>query len=246
MPSRALAKGLEIVDLVAASAEPLGLAEIAAATELGKASALRLLQTLCTLTYLRKDADGNYSPGPRIPGQPDSHWTENLVLAATEEMIQLNLDLSETVSLAALFEDHIRVVHTLESSHHIRMSNYLNRILPPYASSLGKAITAFQPPHRIQELIQVFGLYQITDKTITNPVKIREHLAEVQANGFACEIEETVLGGCCFGAAIVERDGRVRAAISVSMPHARCSTRMRETIPARVAEAARRIAEQLA
>ena len=47
-------------------------------------------------------------------------------------------------TLAALFEDHIRVVQTLESSREIRMSNHLLRILSPYGSSLGKAIAAHQ------------------------------------------------------------------------------------------------------
>jgi DNA-binding IclR family transcriptional regulator len=245
LPSRALAKGLEILDIVAAASAPLSLGDVASATELGKPSALRLLQTLCSLDYLRKDDEGSYTVGPRMPGQYISHWTERLVVLASEELVQLNLDLAETVSLAALYDDHIRVVHTLESSHHIRMSNYLNRILPPYASSLGKAIAAFQPAEHIQQLIQVFGLYQITDRTLTDPVKIREHLAEVRENGFATEIEETVSGGCCFGAPIVEPDGRVRAAVSVSMPFARCSSRMKEQVPARVSEAAERIGKLL-
>lgn len=243
--SRALAKGLEILDLLAEATDPLSLGDVASATQLGKPSTLRLLQTLCSLHYIQKDEDGSYRKGSRMPGEPSNHWAERLVVIASEEMQQLNHDLAETVSLAALFDDHIRVIHTLESSQHIRMSNYLNRILPPYASSLGKAITAFQEPDRIQKLIQVFGLYQITDKTITDPVKVREHLAEVRENGFASEIEETVSGGCCYGAPIRESDGTVCAAVSVSMPFSRFTARMKELVPVRAAEAAARISKKL-
>lgn len=243
--SRALAKGLEILDLLSTATEPQSLADLAAALRLGKPSALRLLQTLASLHYVHKDSDGNYSRGSRLPGAPASHWADNLVMLASHELAQLNYDLAETVSLAALFGDHIRVIHTLESSQNIRMSNYLNRILPPYASSLGKAITAFQPPDQIQQLIQVFGLYKITENTLTDPMRIREDLAQVRERGYACEIEETVLGGCCIGAPIMERDGPVRAAVSVSLPFSRYSGRMQQLIPVRVAEAAARISKRL-
>lgn len=179
-----------------------------------------------------------------MPGAQTHRWVERLVLAAHDEMERLNADLAETVTLAALFEDHIRVVHTMESPQNIRMSNYANRILPPYASSLGKAITAWQQPDRIQLLIQVFGLYQITDKTITEPVLIREDLARIRERGFSVEFEETVVGGCCFGSAVREQNV-VRAAISVSLPAARLTSRIEKLIPERVMQSATQIAQNL-
>lgn len=243
--SRALAKGLEILDHLGAAERPMSLGEVALAARLGKPSTLRLLQTLGSLHYVRKDEDGNYRPGSRMPGAGSHAWTERLLFAASGEMTRLNHDLSETVTLAVLTGDHIRVVHTLESTHHIRMSNYPNRILPPYASSLGKAISAFQDPEQIQVLIQVFGLYQITEKTITETVLIREDLARARERGYACEFEETVAGGCCFGAPIMEHDGTVRSGISVSLPRTRLTPRMEELIPKLVVEAASRISKKL-
>ncbi len=243
--SRALAKGLEILDLLASAGNPLSLGDLAVTLRLGKPSTLRLLQTLTTLNYVQKDTEGNYSRGAMLPGAAGAHWAERLVLLASQEIAELNHDLAETTSLAALFGDHVRVIHTLESSQHIRMSNYPNRILPPYASSLGKAITAFQPQDLAQQLIQVFGVYQITEKTVTDPVRIREDLARVREQGYACEIEETVLGGCCVGAPIIESDGVVRAAVSVSLPYARFTGRMQKLIPERVSLAAKSIAKRL-
>lgn len=249
--SRALAKGLQILEVLDSASKPLSLAELAVAMRLGKPSTLRLLQTLAALDFVQKDAEGNYSRATVCsratvpPGGAGTQWAERLVLMASQEITELNHDLAETVSLAVLFGDHVRVVHTLESSQHIRMSNYPNRILPPYASSLGKAITAFQPQEVAQQLIQVFGVYQITENTVTDPVRIREDLARVREQGYACEIEETVLGGCCVGAPIQESNGVVRAAVSVSLPCLRFTGRMRELIPKRVSQAARSIALRL-
>lgn len=243
--SRALAKGLQILDVLASANRPLSLAELAIALRLGKPSTLRLLQTLAALNYARKDAEGNYSPALLPPGSSGMQWAERLALLASREIADLNHDIAETVSLAALVGDHIRVIHTLESSQHIRMSNYPNRILPPYASSLGKAITAFQPQEMAQQLIQVFGVYQITERTLTDPMQIREDLAQVRARGYATEMEETVAGGCCVSAPIIEQGGTVRAALSVSMPISRFTGRMREIIPKRVTQAAKSIAKRL-
>ncbi len=245
VPSRALAKGLEILDLIGSANQPLGLGAIAEASHLGKPSTLRLLQTLNSLAYVEKDADGNYVPGSRIPGVSKDDWVQNLVTIAASEMASLNADLAETVSLAVLLEDHIRVVHTVESTQHIRMSNYPNRILPPYASSLGKAITAYQEAEIAQTLIQVFGIYKITDKTLTEPVLIREDLSRTRERGYAVESEETVAGGCCFGAPIAEGDGLVRSAVSVSIPFARITQRTQKILPKLVIQTAEKISKLL-
>lgn len=47
--------------------------------------------------------------------------------------------------LAVLFDNHIEVVAVIESPDLIKMSQTVGRIIPPHASSLGKALTAFQP-----------------------------------------------------------------------------------------------------
>lgn len=244
--SRALAKGLEILDILGAANHAMPLGDVSSSAKLGKPSTFRLLQTLRVLRYVQQDEQGNYLRGARMPGDTTHTWVQMLVLAATEEMARLNADLAETVSLAALMDDHIRVVHTLESPQNIRMSNYPRRILPPYASSLGKAITSFQSPEHAQVLIQVYGLYEFTPRTLTQPMLVREDLERTRNRGYACEMEETVLGGCCFGAPIHEQGEVVRAAISVSLPHSRLTKENEKSIPRRVVEAAERIGKQLA
>lgn len=243
--SRALAKGLEILDILGAVSHAMALGDISAAAKLGKPSTFRLLQTLRALSYVQQDEHGSYLRGARLPGDSSHSWVPVLVMAAAEHMARLNADLGETVSLAALMEDHIRVVHTLESPQNIRMSNYPNRILPPYASSLGKSITSCQSSEHAQVLIQVYGLYEFTPRTLTQPMQIREDMERTRERGFACEMEETVLGGCCFGAPIHERGGVVRAAISISLPNSRLTSENQKAIPEHVMRAASRISKQM-
>ena len=119
------------------------------------------------------------------------------------------------------------------------------RILPPYASSLGKAIAAFQTADRLEVLLRVYGIYPFTRNTITEPVRIRDEFARVRERGYACEREETVEGGCCFAAPVRLPDEPVRAAISVSLPVSRVTSHLEATLPKRLLASAARISTEL-
>ncbi|MCS7026856.1 MAG: IclR family transcriptional regulator [Bryobacteraceae bacterium] len=244
-PSRALAKGLDLLEVLRVESHPCALRDLAAAIGLGKASTLRLLKTLIAAGFVASDGQGRYALNGRWVSGASQVWIRRLSEAALPEMRRLNEDLAETVSLAALYGDHIRVVETLESPRHIRMSNYRDRILPPNASSLGKAITAFQEPEVQARLLSVYGIYRQTKRTITDPVEIRQHLARIRDRGWAYEMEETVPGGCCFASPIVLPSEPVRSAISVSLPVDRLTTALRKRLPAMLTNAAENISKAL-
>jgi DNA-binding IclR family transcriptional regulator len=124
--SRALAKGLELLHALAASEAALPLRELAKVAGLGKASTQRLLQTLVATGFAAQDADNAYRWNhDRAWGGPTEKlaWQQRLREVATPILRELNADLAETVSLAVLIEDHIRVLDTWESPRHIRLSN---------------------------------------------------------------------------------------------------------------------------
>ncbi len=242
--SRALAKGLNLQEILRHKGGPASLAELSLLVGLGKASAYRLLQTLVTLGHVRQDEAQNYLATAQVPVPTTEKSETALRAAALPEMRLLNAETAETVSLAVLMGDHVRVVESLESPHHIRLSNPVSRIVPPYASSLGKAITAWQSPERIQELIFVFGIYQITEFTNTDLASIRRDMEAIRERGYSREREESVKGGCCYGAPVFSADGMVRAAVSVAMPLERVTEETDRTIPAQLLAAARRISEK--
>ena len=242
--SRALAKGLDILRLLTAADEPRSLAGIAGSIGLGKASALRLLRTLQAKGLIARAGSDHYAAAaPWLAGHPRAALTR-LRRASLPVMRRLSVELGETAALAYLFDDHVRVVEVIESSHHIRMSNYPDRILQPYASSLGKAIAAYQTPERVQRLLDVYGIYQLTANTIVDIAAIREELTKVRERGYAEDREETVPGGICVGAPI-RVDGEVLASISISTPHTRFSARHEEQVPLLVKQAAEEISAAL-
>jgi DNA-binding IclR family transcriptional regulator len=137
----------------------------------------------------------------------------------------LNEEFRETVSISVLYTNHIEVVQTFESSRVLRMANTVGRILPPHASSMGKAITAFQTEAMCKQLLVSYGLQPITKYSITDEVVLRQELEKVRAQGYAYEGEESTPDGCCFGAPIMLDTGagerHAVAAVSISMPKSR-------------------------
>jgi DNA-binding IclR family transcriptional regulator len=144
-----------------------------------------------------------------------------LLRAAIPRLQSLSRQLRETTSLAALFDNRMEVIAVVESPQPIRMSNIVGHILPPNASSLGKAITAFQDDERREKLLRSYGVYRFTEHTITDRTELDHEFARVRERKFATDLEESVSDGHCFGVPIFGPAGDVGAAISVSLPKAR-------------------------
>lgn len=227
------------LECIRQSSQPLSLMEVSTVLGLTKASAFRLLYTLESLRYLCKTADGRYFAPPNA-----SH--HELVRHGSEPLERLSMEFCETASMAALFENHIEVVAVFESSQLMRMGNTTGRILPPNASSLGKAIAAFQPPAITEKLVRSYGTHYFTPNTIIDEIALRDEFAQVRERGFAEDLEESVAGGRCFAAPILRPNGFAAGALSLSMPMIRFrGEEQRQVILGAVREAARAIEKRL-
>jgi len=243
--SRSLAKGLSILETLIVNRKSMPLKDLAAAVGLGKASALRLLRTLEATGYLERDGSENYSLTRDWPNPSQRCWLNRVRAAALPVLRAINEEFGETVALAFLFDDLIRVVDVIESTHQIRMSNYRGGVLQPYASSLGKSITAFQTSETAQRLLYTYGIFRLTPATLIDFRAIQEDLAQVRERGYAWDREETVPGGICIGAPIHTPAGDVVAALSISQPKDRCSAELEALLPERIRFYAEQVEETL-
>ncbi len=224
----------------------MSLNELTLRIGMAKTSLFRILHTLEVSGYLERDPAGLYR-APAALRPASGHLQQRLVEIAMPRMKALNREFRETISLAMLFENHIEVVATVESTQLIRMGNTVGRILPPHASSLGKAITAFQPEERRESLMRSYGLHRFTAHTITDEVELKQELERVRQSGRSLDAEESALEGSCFGAPIRGVDDAVIGAISLSMPKMRLrSDAERDRIITAIERAAAEISHDLA
>jgi IclR family acetate operon transcriptional repressor len=219
--SRAVAKALEALEVLQAGDAPMALGEVAQRLHLSKASALRLLRTLEASGCLVSSDGGKYVLAPGVHTVVSTQTVARLRRAAIPRLQYLSRQLRETCSLAALFDNRIEVIAVMESSQPIRMSNVVGHILPPNASSLGKAIAAFQTEERREKLLRSYGMYRFTDQTITDRTALEQEFARVRELSFATDLEESVCDGHCFAVPIFGSAGDVGAAVSISLPKAR-------------------------
>jgi IclR family acetate operon transcriptional repressor len=241
--SKVIGKALDIISILRSSPQPLSLNELTLRLELVKSSVFRILHTLEVSGYIERDAAGRYTVAPDLRASAPGHIRTALVDAAAPELRELSREFCETVSLAMRFENRIEVIATLESPHLIRMGNTVGRIVPPYASSLGKAVAAFQSEEVRDRLVRSYGIHRFTEHTVTDEVELKREFERVRSRGYSTDEEESVLEGCCFGTPILDEYGEAIAAISVSSP----KMRMRdERLQKRLLTALRRAAGNVA
>lgn len=244
--SRAVGKAIQMLELLSRSRTPLSLNELTKASELTKSSAFRLLQTLETLHYIRRDASGHYLSAQDRNSAVSAQYVNGIVAEAQLPMRKLNMEFGETVSMAVLAYNHIEVVHVIESTSLIRMTNFVGRILPPHASSMGKAINAWQDADTRKRLLQSYGLTRYNENTISDEKAIEEEYETIRSRGYSTDVEESTPGGFCFGVPIFTSSSRVEAAISISMPKSRMpDDAKRERMIQALENAAQEIAQKI-
>ena len=241
--SRAVGKALEVLEFLQAELKPLSMNEIAPRIQLSKTSAFRILRTLETLGCVTVDGRGQYMLAPGIHAVTPTQWLGKLHRVGVPHLEALSRELAETSTLAALFENRVEVIAVVESPHVIRMSNVVGHILPPNASSLGKAIAASQPEEQREKLLRSFGMYRFTKHTITDRKELSREYEAIRKQKYAVDREECAYDGICFCFPIFGPNGQVSAAISSSMP----KTRLRDAAQEEsIIAAVQATAEQLA
>lgn len=83
--------------------------------------------------------------------------------------------------------------------------------------AIGKAILAFLPTRRVEEIIDTYGLPGATENTITERSDLLEELDLIRERGYATDREERTEGLSCIGAPIQVND-QLLGAISISGP----------------------------
>ena len=239
---RSIGRALDVMDCFDGTA-PLSLKEISASTGLPESTLFRVLLTLEKHGYLEQAVDGTYQLAPKLRFGWLVEEANALKVKARPELERLANQFNETASIAYLYDDRIHVLDSIETFHEIRMSNRIGRVLPPHCSAMGKAITAFQNRTLADRILEVYGLYRRTEHTITDRARLFAEFDQVRQTGVACDREESILGGICYGAAIRNGSQQVVAALSLSTPVVRVTPAREEETRKAVLQAAARVSE---
>lgn len=216
--TRALLRGLQIIDVLAESRDGLPLTEIARKAGLSKSSTHRLLQTLAQDGFVAQDGDSSrYRLSLKLlwlaSSLVDGLGLDQVARPVLEELAQAT---RQTVHMALLDSNVAVYVQKIDSPGAIRMYSQVGKRVPFHCTGLGKAILAYLPEERVREIVATEGLPRRTANTITKPKALFEHLALIRSRGYALDEEEHEEGICCIAAPLFDRQKRVAGAISIT------------------------------
>jgi len=146
----------------------------------------------------------------------------NISNEARPYLFELRKHTDETIVLGIPSDIEVMHVYDLESPQALSIKSNLGARKPAYCTAVGRAIFAFAPEATIERVL-AGPLVKRTAHTITDPVRLREMLADVRRRGFALEDEENEPGVRAIAAPIRDSSGAVVGAVAVTGPLQRLS-----------------------
>lgn len=223
-----------------------GVRELAVELGISKSSVQRILTTLATEGFVRKNEETNkYELGLSVLelssiflGHIDLH-TEAMPI-----IHQLAEKCSETVHLAVL--ENLQVVYLckVESEDSIELSSYTGLHNQTHCTSSGKLLLAYSEPHFVKTLLRN-GLNKFTENTITNPEDFHNELEEIRNKGYSISKGELKLGITSISAPVRDYSGKVISAINLVGPSSRFTNQRIQYYLSELKQAAAIISENL-
>lgn len=237
-------RALDLLELFAETLDGLSLADVCTRTGWPKSSTLGLLRTLQQRDYLElAGPDGRYRLGYRV-ALLGAAYLGNLSLArdGAEVVRDVSRACDETVHLAVLRGRDVLYVAKEEGGGAMRMVSTVGRMIPAHATGVGKMLLSALPLAEIDRLYPPGEhLPRLTEKTVTDRAAFLRALDNARRDGYATDSGQSTLGVECIAAPVRGQDGRMIAAMSVSVPEPRFTRDRVPHLRAVVMEGARQL-----
>jgi DNA-binding IclR family transcriptional regulator len=179
-PVKSLLRALDVLDVLAASEQPLSVGEIAARTGTSRTAAYNVITTYEIRGLLRRDSQNRYALGWglfELGERARSH--SDLSVAARPVVEDLAESTGETVLLGVLDQGSVIYVEKAESRRSIRMVEAPGRRLPLHGSATGLVLLAHAAPAFRDRYLAQEGLPPGLLDTTTD-IRTRGHATSIQ------------------------------------------------------------------
>jgi IclR family pca regulon transcriptional regulator len=221
--SQSLERGLAILSSFNSDRPLIGVSELSRDLDLSRSTAHRYVATLAKLGYLQQDPESKrYRLGPKVLDLGFSALNSmDLLEIAAPHLRRLADETQRTVNLAILDGTDVVYIERYRTARpgqqEIDLNLHVGARLPAYCTAMGKAILAFLPQERLEELIERIDFVSRGPNTVTDPAAFREELARVRAAGISVNNEELAYGLRSIGAPIHSHSGEVLAALNLAV-----------------------------
>jgi IclR family transcriptional regulator, pca regulon regulatory protein len=208
---QSLERGLSVILAFAARRPLLTLAQLAEVTGLSRPTVRRLVLTLERLGYVRTEGRA-YALTPHVLALGHAFTSSlNLTEVARGPMAAVTEVVGHTCSLLVLDEEDAVFLSRMPPRRGEPLLT--SSRMPAFATAAGRVLLAGQ---RDVSLPGPFP--QLTPRTVTDPVRLRELVAEAGERGWALVDQEYEEGVRSFSAPVRDSAGWVVAALGMSVP----------------------------
>ena len=244
--NQSVTRAIEILDLLASSAEPIGVREIARRLVLAPSNVQRLIKTLAKAGFLEQTQGTlRYQIGYRAFQIGSAFVGQNSLYSAV--MPELYTLASEHITgfLGVRRNQAVVYLATVQSEGPVAITHRPGSQTYLHSTAMGKALLAEMQNEEIRLLLGARPLARLTPKTtVTLPQLIKE-IEAVRRMGYATSEEENRQGFFSAGAVVRDASGAAIAVISGAVPTVTMKANDRAAIARQVIEAARNASRKL-
>lgn len=206
----------EILEALAAAAQPVRLTALANQLGETKAKIHRHLSTLKFLGFVDQDSQTEcYRLGPKLVhlGQAATDQFD-LRRLAEPYMVKLRDLTHQTVVLSMPANGDAIVNAVVDSPNMVTISVRLGYRLPAHASAQGRVTLAYAPA-AVQQRVLARKLVSYTPRTVVEPGALRQRLEKIRREFYEVAMDETLLGISAVAAPVMNFDGELVGSIAI-------------------------------
>ncbi|MFC4224735.1 IclR family transcriptional regulator domain-containing protein [Lysinibacter cavernae] len=236
---QSLARGLTVIRAFDGEHTSMTLSEVAKRADLNRAAARRFLHTLVELGYVRTDGR-TFELTPLVLQLGYAFMSGQTLPRLAQPLLEdLSAKLHESVSMAVLDGADIVYVARIHTKRIMSTAITVGTRFPAYVTSMGRVLLAALPPKELDAYFETLEPQALTSRTVTDTAVLRERIELAGRQGWAMIDQELEQGLRSVAVPVADVDGKVVAALNVSMQASLLSdgeTDVAETIAAMVAE----------
>lgn len=216
---QSLARGLAVLRAFDSEHTRLTLGDIAVRTELSRATTRRLILTLQHLGYVRS-AGRVFVLSPSVLELGFGYLGSlNLTDLAQPLLEDLARKVNQSSSMTVLDGQSIVYVLRVPGRRIMSVTLGIGARLPAYAASMGRVLLSGLDEAALEAWLAQCQPTQLTPHTVTDLQRLRQIIDAVRTQGYAYVEQELELGLCSIAMPVRNADGRIAAAINVSIPY---------------------------
>ncbi|MBX9991968.1 IclR family transcriptional regulator domain-containing protein [Phreatobacter oligotrophus] len=210
-----LEKGLAVIACFDAGHPRLTIADVARMTGLSRATARRCLITLARIGYAETDGR-HFALTPRVLQLGYAYLSSTPLTAVLQNALErLSEEIGESSSASLLDGRDIVYVARAATKRIMSVGLSVGSRLPAYCTSMGRVLLAALPEDEARRRVEASDRRALTRATATSVEAVMARVAAARTAGYAVIDQELEVGLTSIAVPVIDREGKVVAAINV-------------------------------